>query len=236
MKALAEAGFRAIAPDQRGYGETEAPAPIEAYTQRKLVGDIVGMLDALGIGKCVIVGHDWGGMVAWNTALMARDSVERVIGINTPFIPRAPMKPTDAMRAMAAGGFHYILYFQTPGVAETELERDVRRSLRGFYQDPPKIDPTEIRKAAPGVFGQAGGGLLDRSCRSPHGSFLTDDDFEVFVQRIREDRLSRRTELVSNIDRSWEESAGPDRSRRAARADDHRRAATSYCGPRWPRA
>jgi len=106
MKAVAEAGFRAIAPDQRGYGETDAPAPIEAYTQRKLVGDIVGMLDALGIGRCVIVGHDWGGMVAWNTALMARDSVERVIGINTPFIPRAPIKPTDAMRAMSAGGFH----------------------------------------------------------------------------------------------------------------------------------
>ncbi len=91
-----------------------APAPVEAYTQRKLVGDIVGMLDALGIGRCVIVGHDWGGMVAWNTALMARDSVERVIGINTPFIPRAPIKPTDAMRAMSAGGFHYILDFQTP--------------------------------------------------------------------------------------------------------------------------
>ena len=103
MKAIAEAGFRAIAPDQRGYGETDAPAPIEAYTQRKLVGDIVGMLDALGIGRCVIVGHDWGGMVAWNTALMARDSVERVIGINTPFVPRAPMKPTDAMSAMSAG-------------------------------------------------------------------------------------------------------------------------------------
>jgi pimeloyl-ACP methyl ester carboxylesterase len=112
MKALAEAGFRAIAPDQRGYGETESPAPIEAYTQRKLVGDIVGMLDALGIGKCVIVGHDWGGMVAWNTALMARDSVERVIGVNTPFIPRAPIKPTDAMRAMAAGGFHTFSIFK----------------------------------------------------------------------------------------------------------------------------
>src|SRR5258707_8400651 len=61
MKALAEAGFRAIAPDQRGYGETDGPAPIEAYTQRKLGGDIVGRLHALGVGKCVIVGHAWGG-------------------------------------------------------------------------------------------------------------------------------------------------------------------------------
>ena len=102
----------------------------------------------------MIVGHDWGGMVAWNTALMARDSVERVIGINTPFIPRAPIKPTDAMRAMAAGGFHYILYFQTPGVAEAELERDVARSLRGFYQDPPEAIRMRFVKSVPGCSGR----------------------------------------------------------------------------------
>ena len=79
-----------------------------------------------------------------------------MIGINTPFIARAPMKPTELMKAMAAGGFHYILYFQEPGVAEKELERDVRRTLRGFYQDPPKLTAEEIRKAPPGVFGAGG--------------------------------------------------------------------------------
>jgi pimeloyl-ACP methyl ester carboxylesterase len=208
MKALAEAGFRAIAPDQRGYGETECPAPIEAYTQRKLVGDIVGMLDALGIGKCVIVGHDWGGAVAWNTALMARDSVERVVGVNTPFMPRSPMKPTDAMRAMAAGGFHYVLYFQTPGVAEAELEQDVDRSLRAFYQDPPEVDPTEIRKAAPGVWGQPGGGLLARFPDRPHGKFLTDEDFEVFLRAFKKSGFRGGLNWYRCIDRSWEESAG----------------------------
>jgi soluble epoxide hydrolase / lipid-phosphate phosphatase len=208
MKALAEAGFRAIAPTQRGYGETDAPEPVEAYTQRKLVGDIVGMLDALGIGKCVIVGHDWGGMVAWNTALMARDSVERVVGINTPFFPRAPIKPTDAMRAIAAGGFHYILYFQTPGVAEAELERDVSRSLRGFYQDPPEIDPAEIRKTPSGVFGRPGGGLLDRFPDRPHGKFLTDKDFEVFVSAYKKSGFRGGLNWYRCMDRSWEESAG----------------------------
>ena len=208
MKALAEAGFRAIAPDQRGYGETECPAPIEAYTQRKLVGDIVGMLDALGIGKCVIVGHDWGGAVAWNTALMARDSVERVVGVNTPFMPRSPIKPTDAMRAMAAGGFHYVLYFQTPGVAEAELEQDVDRSLRAFYQDPPEVDPTEIRKAPPGVWGQPGGGLLARFPDRPHGKFLTDEDFQVFMRAFKKTGFRGGLNWYRCIDRSWEESAG----------------------------
>ena len=208
MKALADAGFRAIAPDQRGYGQTDAPAPVEAYTQRMLVRDIVGMLDALGIEKCVIVGHDWGGMVAWNTAMMAPDRVERVIGINTPFIARAPMKPTDAMRAMAAGGFHYILYFQTPGVAEEELERDVARSLRGFYQDPPEADANEIRKAPPGVFGRAGGGLLDRFADRPHGKFLTDKDFEVFVNAFKKTGFRGGLNWYRCIDRNWEESEG----------------------------
>jgi soluble epoxide hydrolase / lipid-phosphate phosphatase len=208
MKALADAGFRTIAPDQRGYGETDAPAPIEAYTQRMLVGDIVGMLDALAIDKCVIVGHDWGGMVAWNSAMMARNRVERVIGINTPFIARAPMKPTDAMRAMAAGGFHYILYFQTPGVAEAELERDVARSLRGFYQDPPTADASEIRKAPPGVFGRPGGGLLDRFADRAHGRFLTDKDFEVFVNAFRKSGFRGGLNWYRCIDRNWEESEG----------------------------
>jgi pimeloyl-ACP methyl ester carboxylesterase len=208
IRALAAAGFRAIAPDQRGYGETDCPQEIGAYTQRQLVADIVGMLDALAIDKCVIVGHDWGGFVAWNAAMMAPDRIERVIGVNTPFFPRPPIKPTDAMRAMAAGGFHYILYFQEPGVAEAELERDVRRSLRGFFQDPANIDlELLIRKAPPGVFGPAGGGILDRLPDRPHGKFLTDDDFEVFVKAFQRTGFRGGLNWYRNLDRNWEESA-----------------------------
>ncbi len=207
LKALSEAGFRAIAPDQRGYGETDCPAPIEAYTQKQIVADIIGMLDALGIAKCVIVGHDWGGFTAWYAAMMYPARIERVIGINTPFIPRGPMKPTEMMRAIAAGNFHYILYFQTPGVAEAELERDIVRSLRGFYQDPPHIDAAEIRKAPPGVFGPAGGGILDRLSDGPHGKFLTDADFQVFVRAFQKSGFRGGLNWYRNLDRNWEESA-----------------------------
>ena len=165
------------------------------------------MLDALGIGKCVIVGHDWGGMVAWNTALMARDSVERVIGINTPFIPRSPIKPTDAMRAMAAGGFQYILYFQTPGVAEAELERDVVARCAVSTRIRQKSIQTRF-EVVPGVFGPAGGGLLDRFSDRPHGKFLTDEDFEVFVNAFKKSGFRGGLNWYRCIDRSWEESAG----------------------------
>jgi pimeloyl-ACP methyl ester carboxylesterase len=207
IRALADAGFRAIAPDQRGYGDTECPQPIEAYTQKNIVTDIIGMLDALSIRKCVIIGHDWGGFTAWHAPLMYPDRIERVIGVNTPFMPRAPMKPTELMSAMAAGGFHYILYFQQPGVADEELARDVRRTLSGFYQDPPNIDPAEIRKAPPGVFGEAGGGILDRLATGPHGKFLTADDFEVFVKAFEKTGFRGGLNWYRNIDRNWEEMA-----------------------------
>src|SRR5215207_2454996 len=101
MKALADAGFHAIAPDQRGYGDTDAPQAIDAYTIHHLVGDLTGLLDALAIEKAVIVGHDWGGFVVWQMAMLAPHRVAGVVGVNTPFFPRFPMRPLDMMRASA---------------------------------------------------------------------------------------------------------------------------------------
>jgi pimeloyl-ACP methyl ester carboxylesterase len=211
MRALASAGLRAIAPDQRGYGDTGGPQPIEAYTQREIVADLVGMLDAMGIEKCVVVGHDWGGFVAWNAALMAPARIERVIALNTPFFPRTPIKPMDFIRAMAASNFNYIVYFQEPGVAEEELGRDVRRSLGSFYQGGELIkgaDFDELRKLPSGVLGPAGGGVLDHLPDLPHGSFLSDEDFEVFVRAFEKSGFRRPLNWYRNIDRNWEESAG----------------------------
>jgi pimeloyl-ACP methyl ester carboxylesterase len=208
MKALAAAGFRALAPDQRGYGETDAPQPIEAYTQKLLVGDLVGMLDALGIAQAVIVGHDWGGAVAWNAAMMAPERFSRVIGVNTPLFPRSPIKPTMMLEMMAAGKFQYMLYFQQPGVAEAELEKDVPRSLRGLYQGGSDLTGAVPSGDPPGVFGPAGGGLLDRLPDRPHGSFLSGEDFAVFVKAFTKTGFRGGLNWYRNLDRSWEESAG----------------------------
>ena len=73
LVALAEAGFHAVAPDQRGYGRTDRPEEVEAYTMLHLVGDVVGLMEALGADQAVVAGHDWGTHVAWNTALMRPD-------------------------------------------------------------------------------------------------------------------------------------------------------------------
>ena len=207
LHTLSAAGLRVIAPDQRGYGETDAPAPIAAYTQRQLVADLVGLLDALGLAQCAIVGHDWGGAVAWNAALMAPDRIARVVGLNTPFFPRAPLKPTELMELAAAGKFHYILYFQEPGMAEAELERDVRRSLRGFYQEAQEFAATMDPQGAPGVWGPAGGGILDRLPDRRHGRFLSDEDFEVFARAFIKTGFRGGLNWYRCIDQSWEESA-----------------------------
>ncbi len=133
LGALAEAGYHAVAPDQRGYGKTDKPAAIDQYTQLHLVGDIVGLLDALGEETAVIVGHDWGAPVAWNSALLRPDRFPAVVGMSVPYGPRGDFKPTDGLKMVFGENFFYILYFQEPGVAEAELEADVTATIRKLY-------------------------------------------------------------------------------------------------------
>ncbi len=129
LVALAEAGYHAVAPDQRGYGRTSAPDRIDAYTQLHLVGDIVGLLDALGEEQAVIVGHDWGAPVAWHCALLRPDRFRAVIGLSVPF-NTGGLPTTAQFKAIYKDNFFYILYFQDPGKAEAELDRDPRKTLR----------------------------------------------------------------------------------------------------------
>ena len=139
LPAIAGAGFRAIAPDMRGYGNTGGPKGKDAvplYDISHLTGDLAGMLDALGLDKAIFAGHDWGGIVVWQMALRHADRVAGVIGVNTPFIPRGPTDPVAGMRKMF-GDDMYIVFFQKFGVAEAIFERDVARSMRFWYRKSP---------------------------------------------------------------------------------------------------
>lgn len=130
IDALAAAGYRVVAPDQRGYGGSDRPEAVGAYTLLHLVGDMVGLLDALGEESATIVGHDWGSMVAWNAALLRPDRFPAVVGMSVPYAPRTPVSPLEIMKAMWKDRFFYMLYFQEPGKAEAELEADVARTMR----------------------------------------------------------------------------------------------------------
>lgn len=129
---IAKAGYLAVAPDMRGYGKSEKPHEIEAYNQVKVRKDIIGLIDALGYDKAVVIGHDWGAPTAWACALHHPDRVRGVGALSVPFMPRSPVPPMAAMREMFKGQFFYQLYFFEPGIAEAEFEADIRTALKKF--------------------------------------------------------------------------------------------------------
>ena len=130
---LAEHGYRAVAIDVRGYGRSSAPVAIEEYRMLRHVADNLALVGALGADDAVIVGHDWGAPIAWNSALLRPDVFRAVAGLSVPFAPAGDVRPSDAFRAMGGDEEFYIEYFQAPGRAEAEIEQDVRRWLLGFY-------------------------------------------------------------------------------------------------------
>jgi pimeloyl-ACP methyl ester carboxylesterase len=162
MAALAEAGYRAVAPDMRGYGGTDAPADPESYTMLHHVGDMVDLVGLLGERQAVIVGHDWGAPVAWTAAMLRPDLFRAVVGMSAPFSPPARV---DLLTALEKQGVHhfYMQYFQTPGVAEAELEADVEASLRRIYFSMSGDGPGRV---VAGML-DPGAGFLDRTIEPP---------------------------------------------------------------------
>ncbi|HEU0043863.1 alpha/beta hydrolase [Sphingomonas sp.] len=120
---FARLGRRIAALDVRGYGESDKPAEIAAYTMAELCGDVAAVIDALG-GRAILFGHDWGAPIVWNTALRHADKVAAVAGLSVPYIPAGDVNFLEAMRRVHAGRFFYQLYFQEPGVAEAEFSDD----------------------------------------------------------------------------------------------------------------
>ena len=134
MDAIAGAGHRVIAPDLRGYGWSDAPEAIDAYNIFELVGDVIGLLDAEAIDRCVLVGHDWGAIVAWHVALMRSDRLAGLALMSVPYQPRGDLSVLDFVRATDPDGpFAYLLAFQDEGVAEAEMDADPIEYLRSTH-------------------------------------------------------------------------------------------------------
>lgn len=203
LVALAEAGYRAVAPDQRGYGGTDAPEPVEAYTLLHLVGDCTALLHQLGEERAVVVGHDWGAMVAWSAAQLRPDRFRAVAGMSVPFMPRLPARPTQMMKAMAGDRFFYILYFQEPGKAEAELDPRARDFLRGIlYTASGSCPKAEQQKgmALPKDAGMMDGLVLPE--RLPE--WLDERDLEVYVEAFERTGFRGALHWYRNFDRNWE--------------------------------
>jgi pimeloyl-ACP methyl ester carboxylesterase len=203
--ALADAGYHVVAPDQRGYGQTDAPEAIDQYTQLHLVGDIIGLLDVLDAPTAVIAGHDWGAPVAWNTALWRPDRVRAVIGLSVPFTPRAPMRPTQLLDMLAGENFMYILYFQEPAVAEADLGKDVRKTIRGFmYVASGDVDRSEIQWGRHGRDATMTDHFVDPAVLP---DWLTDADVDFYTGEFERVGFRGGLNWYRNIDRTWELTA-----------------------------
>ncbi|MFE0463005.1 alpha/beta hydrolase [Kitasatospora sp. NPDC058965] len=175
---LADAGYRVVAPDQRGYGRSDRPEAVESYTLPHLVGDVVALIRALGAEDAVLVGHDMGGPVAWLTAVMRPDLVRGVAGLSTPPAIPAGLSPTALSRETYGDGF-YQLYFQQPGRADAELAADPAASLRSILAGGSGDRPGEPR---PWVIPD-GASLLDLLGRPRElPGWLTEEDLAVFVE------------------------------------------------------
>lgn len=133
IEALTAAGYRVAVPDNRGYGGSDKPHEVDAYGMPELTGDIVGLIEALGEKSAILIGHDWGAPIVWNTSLLHPECVSAVVGLSVPHLGRTPIKPMELWRNLYKDRFFYQLYFQKEGVAEAELESDVRKSLRMIY-------------------------------------------------------------------------------------------------------
>jgi pimeloyl-ACP methyl ester carboxylesterase len=203
LTALAAAGYHAVAPDMRGYGRTSAPEPIDAYTVMHLVGDMTGLVAALGEKRAVIVGHDWGSIVAWNAALLRPDIFRAVAGMSVPFLPRLPIRPLAMMKAMAGERFFYILYFQEPGKAEAELDPRAREMMRGmFYTASGSIDLAKLRKA--GELPKSAKFLDAMTQPEKLPDWLREEDLEVYVAEFERTGFRGGLNWYRNFDRNWE--------------------------------
>jgi pimeloyl-ACP methyl ester carboxylesterase len=201
LAALANAGYRAIAPDQRGYGGTDAPAEINAYDQIELAADVVALCDALGIDRAPIVGHDWGAPVAWHAALLHPERVSAVVALSVAHGGRPPAPPTSIFKKRMGDVFFYMLYFQKPGVAEAEIEANVRESLRIFYY----ASSGDVPPGSSFVPSPKTAKLFDTMVAPPGlPPWLTDEDLSVYVSAFERSGFRGPLNWYRNLDRTWE--------------------------------
>lgn len=202
IPALAADGCRVLAPDQRGYGRSSRPDPIDAYDIEHLTGDLLALLDDIGEERAVFVGHDWGSMVAWNLALLAPERVAGVVGMSVPFVPRGPLPPTQIFRQVVGDSFFYMLYFQEPGVADADLGRDpattMRRMLGGLTSA--SSDPEVVANAMAGD----DRGFVERLPEPERlPDWLSQDELDHYVAAFTRTGFTGGINWYRNLDRNW---------------------------------
>lgn len=201
LPALAAAGFRAVAPDMRGYGKSDKPKAVEDYDIHHVTADLVGIVDALGEKSAMLVGHDWGAIVTWHAMLLHPERFTALVAMSVPYTGRGPQSLIQSLRQAMGENFYYILYFQEPGVAESEFDADPRGILSRLYLSPdsPREAPriTDPKRAAGGWIPRLG---------APKGlpPWLTQADLDYYVDEFSAAGFRGGINYYRNFHRNWE--------------------------------
>ncbi|KAF8690412.1 hypothetical protein HU200_040763 [Digitaria exilis] len=193
MAALAARGFRALAPDLRGYGDSAAAAgDADEYSILHLAGDAVGLLDHLGVAGAFVVGHDWGALVAWHLCLFGPDRVRAVVALAVPYLPRGHRSLMETFAARGDG--FYIVQFQEPGRAEKAFGRyDVATVLNKFFS----IESEDFT-APPGVE------IIDflEAPASPP-SWMTKEELAQYAEKFQKSGFTGPLNYYRMFDMNW---------------------------------
>jgi len=202
ISMLAEAGYHVVAPDMRGYGETDKPADVDDYDINHVAGDLVGILDALGEETAILVGHDWGAIVAWSTVLLHPSRFTALIAMSVPYGGRVEQSPMESWRQAFGENFFYILYHNEPGgIAEAEYDADPRGLISRLYLSPnsPREPATitDKHRSAGGWIGRLGAskGLPD---------WLRQEDLDYVVSQFENAGFRGGMNYYRNFHRNWE--------------------------------
>lgn len=210
LPALAKAGYRAIAPDMRGYGGSDKPPQVGDYAMQHLIGDLLGLCDALSIERAIFVGHDWGAMVVWHMALLAPGRMAGLINLNIPHIPRPPINPLTYMRFKLGKDF-YIVNFQRSDEADRRFAEDPRRFIntmmrRRQFTSGTRL-PQAVRKRQPLSLIQA----LDND--SPAGEpLLGETELDVYARAFEKGGFTGPINWYRNWTRNWKQMKGVDQT------------------------
>jgi pimeloyl-ACP methyl ester carboxylesterase len=205
LPALAGAGYHAVAPDLRGYGDSDAPEAIECYSMRNMTADVIALLDESGVEQAVVIGHDWGANIGWACAELYPPRISGVVSLGIPYHPRPPSPPSEMIKQWSRGAFSFQAYFAQPGGAEAELEADVRRSLRRFMYALSGEAPPELAQYL--FMGKPeDAGVLD-GMPEPESlpPWLTDADLDHYARVFERTGFRGALNRYRNLDRDWEE-------------------------------
>jgi pimeloyl-ACP methyl ester carboxylesterase len=205
LPVLAGAGFRAIAPDQRGYGFTTAPEDVADYGISQLIADVHGLLDALDLDSASFVGHDWGALVLWHMAMLAPERIDKLVILNLPHYPRLPIDPIGVMRERFGNDF-YIVDFQDSHEADRVFGNDPRhfinRMMRKnqltreqFEQLPPEYQVVSL--------------LRQTLSENPSGdALLSENELDRYTEGFSVSGFTGPINWYRNWTRNWEQLEG----------------------------